>query len=98
MARSWDNRRHVEIALAVRSRLSRGPALTLSRRSQVFYVAARRTNGVTVGYWRGPVDHVKGRVKPVILAKAWRAGSADAVLAALDGCSLADVFDVEKHR
>jgi hypothetical protein len=98
MSRSWDSRRHVELALAIRGRFSRGPALTLSKRRRVFYVAVRRANGVSIGYWQGPVSHVRGRVKPVILAKAWRAGSVEALQAALEGCSLTGVFEVEKHR
>lgn len=99
MGRPWDDRRHVEIAKAIRGRCLRVPAFIVwRRRERVTYVAARSAGGVTIGYWAGPVLHVRGQVKPVALDKAYRATSVEGMRATLDGCGLVGVFEIVPVR
>lgn len=78
-------------------RSRRGPAFTFRANPGGEFVAARVLGGVTCGYWAGPVQHVRGRVKLVTLERAYR--RSDKLLRAeLEGCGLVGVFEVKPRK
>lgn len=94
--RPWETRRHVEIARRMRSAAPAAFKALPVPRTTITVVAVREVNSIIIGYWAGPVAHVRGRVKHVTLDKAFTQTNEAAMRSALVGCDLDSYYRVAR--